>query len=331
MAAHPGQAAWLLVKKFGWAFHAKHVALPYSYPFYQYDWPTFLRFLVIGPWLLVPLGLVGLLFAAPTKERASYLIFASFVPLYAAAVAVFLISERYRLPLLVPLVIGSGAAIDWAIRARSKAAGAAVVFSVIAFAANYGTPHDDGRWDEGLRLADQYVVLGQFDEAEKWIAKLETTASHPGMAHHAVGLQFVESGQPARAMPHFERALEAGLPLPAEDWLRIGRIAAADLNAPPSAEPFFARAAAIAPANAAARLQHGANLIALGRFDDAARELAEAARLDPQSAAALAQLAYAEARLNRIDEARTHVRMALAIDPNEPMAGRLAQLILKKN
>ena len=70
MRAHPAAAAGLMARKFLWTFHAQHVALPYSYPFFQYDTPTWLRFYVIGPWLLIPLGLVGLVWAAPRARPA---------------------------------------------------------------------------------------------------------------------------------------------------------------------------------------------------------------------------------------------------------------------
>ncbi|MEO6223788.1 MAG: glycosyltransferase family 39 protein, partial [Vicinamibacterales bacterium] len=57
---NPGKAARLFLKKAAFVFHAQHVALPYSYPFFAYDAHTALRFYAVGPWLLIPLGLVGL-------------------------------------------------------------------------------------------------------------------------------------------------------------------------------------------------------------------------------------------------------------------------------
>jgi hypothetical protein len=68
--------------------------------------------LFVGPWLLVPLGLVGLLVAAPAA-RSGYVLWASFVPAYdALAVAVFYVSDRYQAPLLVALCVTGGAALD---------------------------------------------------------------------------------------------------------------------------------------------------------------------------------------------------------------------------
>ena len=112
MSAHPGEAAALMLKKLGFVFSAQHIALPHSYPFYAYDSNTALRYLVVGPWLLIPLGLVGLVWATPRVARRDFVVWAAFVPAYAVAVAAFFVAERYRLPLLIPLCVGAGAAID---------------------------------------------------------------------------------------------------------------------------------------------------------------------------------------------------------------------------
>src|SRR5207237_2739093 len=113
-------AAGLFVRKLYYVFHAQFIALPHSYPFYAYDERTLLRFLCVGPWLLIPLGLVGLIIGAH-GGRSGYLAWAAFVPAYGVAVAIFFIAERYRLPLLVALCVTSGGAIQEtlvAIRAR---------------------------------------------------------------------------------------------------------------------------------------------------------------------------------------------------------------------
>ena len=233
---HPGAAIKLFARKLGYVFNAQHIALPYSYPFYAYDAETMLRFYAVGPWLLVPLGLVGLVVAAPSTRssaaavqtskrtsrnvgrpfwagRAEYLIWASFVPCYAVSVALFLVAERYRLPLLVPLCIGAGAAVDAAIaaiaanRARILVA-PAVVFVILFALANWRHGLHDGRWEEGLRMAQRLVILGRYDEAEQWVARLEPQAPRPGMAHKGVGMQLLVVNQPDRAIAHLAKAHE---------------------------------------------------------------------------------------------------------------------------
>jgi len=215
----PWAALKLFAYKLGFAFHSQHIALPYSYPFYRFDARTILPLLAVGPWLLVPLGIVGLLFAAPSAERTSYVAWAAFVPAYGAAVALFFVAERYRLPLLVPLAIGAGAAMDAAARLITERRLRALVLPAICLAAlftavNWPTRLHDGRWEEGLRMAQRLVILGRYDEADDWVKRLEPGAPRRGMAHHGVGLQLLVANQHARALTHLVEAqkLDAGHP-----------------------------------------------------------------------------------------------------------------------
>ncbi len=214
IAAHPGNAAFLLIRKLGWTFHAQHIALPYSYPFYQYDFPTILRFMPVGPWLLIPLGIVGLIFSGPwtvDRGRWTYWVFVSFVPAYGAAVALFFMSERYRLPLLVPLTIGAGAAVDLFIRHvqekswRALAAPAAVT-AVLLVLVNVRATVDNGRWAEGLRMAGQLSLQGRYDESDAWVAKLEAKTIEPGWASLQIGKQLLIKNQPERALKLLEQS-----------------------------------------------------------------------------------------------------------------------------
>jgi tetratricopeptide (TPR) repeat protein len=391
MTAHPGDALALFVKKLYYTFNAAHVPLPHSYPFYAYDVPTALRFYIVGPWLLVPLGLVGLALGPRPRDRA-YLIWMAFVPAYAAAVALFFVAERYRLPLLVPLCAGAGAAIDRAIAAvqarrwsalATLAAGAAV----LAVFANWPVKLDEGRWLEGLRTAQQLVILQRYDEADRWAARLDASnPPRPGAGRYGVGAQLLVLNQPERALPyldashqvnpsdattdyalgqalfktgrareavaHLEHGFNGGIDLPQggydyaaalqatgdfpaavaairritpadsedpEAWLRLGRLAA-QAQAPDAGERFFRHAVQMRPDLAAARQQLGLNLVVLGRFDEAAGELAEASRLDPRDPDTLAHLAYCEYKIGRAADARAHALAALALNPADELA-----------
>jgi tetratricopeptide (TPR) repeat protein len=218
IADHPGDALGLFVRKLYYTFNAAHVPLPHSFPFYAYDARTALRIYAIGPWLLIPLGLAGLALGASgfsAERRSAYLIWASFTPAYAAAVALFFVAERYRLPLLVPLCAGAGAAIDAAMRLvesrrwRTLGMGAAGV-TLLALAANWRLGLDEGRWLEGLRNAQQLVILGRYDEADRWAAKLDAARpGHAGAGSYGVGAQLLVLNHPERALPYLESAHEA--------------------------------------------------------------------------------------------------------------------------
>ena len=344
MRQHPLATARLFARKVFFAFHAQHVALPHSYPFFAYDTGSVLRFFVIGPWLIVPLGLVGLVFAArgdPLRLKPGagsrsrdFLIWLAFVPGYAIGVAVFFVAERYRLPLFVPLSIGAGAAIDlfwraFSLRRLPRLMAPAATLAVLAVAVNWPLPFlNDGRWEEGLRTAQRLVITGEYDAADQWVERLERNAPRPGRAHHGVGMQLVLQDQPGRALPHLKKSLERGF-LSSDDvevWLRLGRLSART-EGPPAAEPLFRRAAQLAPDQAGARQQYGLNLVLLGRIEEARRELQEAVRYDPADADSLAYLTYCELELGRVADAREHLRAARALKPDDPFVRRLAAAI----
>ena len=233
---HPVDALALFARKIGYTFHAQHIALPHSYPFYAYDEKTALRFYPIGPWLLTPLGLVGLIAAAPRQRLAAYLVWVSFVPLYAMAVAAFFVAERYRLPLLPSLCAGAGGmlAMTWEhLKARRfvallPAAGAAVILGVLA---NSKLEANDGRWVEGLRLAQKLAMQRRYPDAETWAARLDAgSPPRPGAGSAGVGMQLLEQKEAARALPHLRRA-HAADPANAPLEFALGRASLAIGNA----------------------------------------------------------------------------------------------------
>jgi Flp pilus assembly protein TadD len=415
---HPLDAARLFAKKFAFTFHAVHLALPQSYAFFAYDTPGILRYLFVGPWLLAPLGIVGswLLLTGSTGSSGSSgsagsgfgvpgsgfdaAIWLSFVPCYAAAVALFFVADRYRLPLLVPLCVCAAGAVDFAIDAVRQShvrrlAGPAAALVALFVAVNWPTPGiDDNRWTDGLRTAERLVLTKRYDEAERQAAWLE--ANHPphagagqlGVAQqlmalndyeralpyltrahdadpnephadYALGQALLNLGRAPEAVPHLRHGFEGGIEIPnggedyaralvdtedlpgaatalrrirladtagADAWLRLGRLAM-EAKTPDVAVPFFARAAAMQPGDAATRQQYGLALLVLNHFADAARELGEAARLNPRDPDTLSRLAYCELKLGQLAEARRHVLAALAIDPKDPLASQLIGIL----
>ena len=211
MGAHPAAAGRLLLEKLGFVFSAQHIALPHSYPFYAYDSATALRYLVVGPWLLLPLGIVGLVFAAPRERRRDFVVWVAFVPAYAIAVAAFFVAERYRLPLLIPMCVGAGAAIDRALtllaeHRASRLIVPALTTGLLFAAVNW--PHDlqDGRWEEGLRMSERLIATGRLDEADAWAARSAPREPTPGATDYAIGAQLLAAHQTGAALPHLRHA-----------------------------------------------------------------------------------------------------------------------------
>jgi tetratricopeptide (TPR) repeat protein len=212
MREHPAAAARLLAKKMGLMFSAGYIWLNYSYPFFSRDAQTLLRLLIVGPWILIPLGLVGLVAAVPGTRRREYLVWASFVPLYGAAVAIFYVTDRYQLPVLVPLAAGAGAALDvFAQQMASKcwrSLGAAVTALVVLFLwANRPLRLDDGVAEERIRMAERLVTLGRYGEAEEWVTRAKRAHPYPGAVDFRIAQRLLAQDQTRAAIAHFEEAL----------------------------------------------------------------------------------------------------------------------------
>jgi tetratricopeptide (TPR) repeat protein len=208
----PLAAARLFARKLSLMFSAGYIWLNYSYPFFAYDERTLLRVLFVGPWMLIPLGLTGLVVAAPKAARLEYLIWGSFVPAYALAVAVFYVTDRYQLPLLIPLCAGAGAALDALVGAVSARRWTSVTVASAAVVAllvwvNRPLRLDDGVAEERTRMAERLVTLGRYEEAEHWAVRAEQASARPGVIHFRLGQQLLAHDQSAAAIAHFQTAL----------------------------------------------------------------------------------------------------------------------------
>jgi len=222
MREQPRAAAKLFAYKLSLAFSAGYIWLNYSYPFFAYDARTLLRVLVVGPWLLIPLGLVGLA-VAPNRRRLDYLIWASFIPAYALAIAVFYVTDRYQLPVLVPLCVSAGAALDFFVGAVSArrlavlAVATTVFFAVFAWV-NRPLRLDDGIAEERTRMAERMVTLGRYEEGEQWAARAAQVHPRPGAVHFRLAQWLLVHDQSAAAIAHFQKAIEFDPSQPIADY-----------------------------------------------------------------------------------------------------------------
>lgn len=289
----PADAARLLARKVAFTLNHAFLTLNYSYPFYR-DESFALRLLAVGPLILVPLGLVGLFtyWIRGEKPRAGYAVFAAVVPLLIVSIAIFFVAARYRVPLLVPLCVASGALLDAlarAARARRTAAVpmAAACVLAVGVIAGQDLKLDDARGEEETRMAVWLASNGRAREAEARLSRIRRDDPSLGVAHARVGQALAAAGRPDEALEHYEAAVKID----------------------PS-EP--------APRTALARLsgERGVALARQGRDADALRHLARAALLASGDAPAQLNLAVQLARMERYAEARAAADRALKIDPD---------------
>jgi Flp pilus assembly protein TadD/4-amino-4-deoxy-L-arabinose transferase-like glycosyltransferase len=366
----PVAAASLAGRKLAYTLSAVHLPLNDSYTFYAYDEGTLLLVLAGGAWILIPLGLAGLIIYAPRDRLRPYLVWTSFVPAYAVSVAVFFAADRYRLPLLVPMCVGTGAWIDgvwsrWLQEARPKpsrymlSVALALVFFILV---NWPLHLDDGRSEERTRMAEQSAAMGSRAEAEQWAAKAEAMSGEPSVVQFRVGRAFSQSHDPAAAVTYLQRAvtlapgrpeieyalgqalMDSGRPEEAIPHLRIAveqgvrtDLAGVDLVralvAVGDRDAAIRILSSIAPANAAdadSWLVLGELAVQLAAQDLQVRFFDRAVDANPSNATAHLNLAVALAQSGRLHEARTHAAEALRLQPDYEKAIRLLTALGEK-
>lgn len=209
--AEPGAALRLFLRKLAYVFNALDLSLNYSYAYYASDERTLLRVLFVGPGLLVPLGLLGLLAAPRRPPLPDFALWALFVPAYALSVATFFVASRYRMPLLLPLATTAGAgfvALVEAARSRTwpRLATLGAAAALLAAPAVWRFPLDDGRSAERTEMIVFLVDNRRDGEARALLARTEPVHLERAQLLYRVGAAYSERGDFAASLPLFERA-----------------------------------------------------------------------------------------------------------------------------
>lgn len=212
--------------------------------------------------------------------------------LFAATCIVIIMSSRYRLPLIPPLVVFAGGAILWLLdrlrdRRLRELAPAAAVLGLMAFLPHVRDHEPSHNLAEEWALtASSLQLLGRLDEAEAAV----------------------------------ERALRED-PGSALAWVQAGRIRAAEGNHS-GAEAAFLTAVRLAPDYQLARLGLALELRRKGNEEGALRELRRSLWLVADDPGTLAELSEVLLARGERKEAAEMLRRLLRIDPRNAAARR---------
>jgi Flp pilus assembly protein TadD len=226
-----------------------------------------------------------------------------------------------------------------------------VTFAILLALANRPLGLHDGRWEEGLRMAQRLVILGRYEEAETWVRRFEPRGPRPGATHYGVGAQLMLVNQPELALGHLQKAdaLTPGQPqveyalgqallktkraADAVPYLRRGFDAGIDLPlggydlavALHAAGDFAGAVDVIRRIQPAADVDDPEAWSRLGRLATRARapDVAEAyfrraVEIRPAQASTRQQLGLNLVVLNRCDEAVRELSEAARLDPRDP-------------
>jgi len=208
--SHPREELRLLARKTRYALSATFLTLNHSFPFFARDVRGPLTLLVVGPALIVPLGLVGLVIARP-RDRSGYWVWAAYAPLSVFSVVLFYVAARYRLPFQIALTVAAGGGAAWMIdrlreRAWRSAAVAMIATVALVLFVAWPTGLDDGRAEEQVRMGLFEIQNGGTSQGEAWIQRAVMRHGYPGVVHVRVGQLYESQNQFGAALDHYKQA-----------------------------------------------------------------------------------------------------------------------------
>ena len=212
MAQHPAPTMHLWIRKAALLVNHVNVPLNFSYAYYSREEPSILRVLIVGPWLLVPLGMAGLFLGSSRRSTRGFWVWASFVPVYGLSVIAFFVTSRYRMPLLIPLCCVAAAALTSGydrIRRRQWKTLAAPSVAIAAFGVLAGLPlgvSEGAELEQGRRVV-WLIEQGRIAEAREHAARIERSHSRPGLLHYRTGRALSGLNRFDDAIVHFQRSL----------------------------------------------------------------------------------------------------------------------------
>ncbi len=366
--AEPGRALALYVKKIALVWNRAEIPQIIDRARVGDEVPLFGRLPLLGPWLLLPLALLGLACGLPAR-RESEVVRVALVA-FTLATALFFVTERYRVQAVPLLAVAAGGGAAWLARAARRRAPrplalalAAVVVAVAAtdphwfgLAGRLGNP-----WVPPMNRALALIRAGA-DSSDVAQAFAEAAARGP-----EVGRVYANRGQWYRERGNLEAAaadLDRAIRLDPDDplaWTALGGLQAArgdtaagrsyaralalDPGHAPAAlglgqallrkrEPAVAvaplRIALAGPDSAAAHDALGVALIMTGNAEEGFFHLERAVELAPGRATIRLHLGLALAEAGRATEAAREIDAALAADPRH-RAARLAAALLARD
>ncbi len=291
----PTAAARLFAKKLLYVFNATDLPLNFSYAFYRDDENTLLKALVVGPWLLLPLGIAGFWLGRPSA--AAWWRWVGFIPVYAVSVAAFFVAGRYRLPILVACCVTSASALV-ALWDRFRAGGARPgVFALVPVAAlavltNLDLHLENGKGGERTEMLLYEIDTRQDESARQLLERTLREDRQPALVLFRAGQAYRERGDPAVAAPLLERGHRLAPDDPTIE-LSLGQ-ALFDSGRPADALPHLRAAVAAGAGGSVAAFDLARALSANGDPEGAVsalRRISSPAALDGASQLAVGRLA----------------------------------------
>jgi len=310
----------LLLRKTALFFNGYEVPQIESYDLSKKKFGS-LRFLFVNFWLLVSLGMVGMLYAL-RRWRTCFLLY-GFLISYSFSIILFFVTARYRVQIAPVLCLFSAFAVievfPASFRSLRLAFPAAALFGLLLLVtqpAIFALPEQDVIWREHIHQARRLSEAGRLEAALEEIN--QAVAIHPqrpgSYLHRAI--IYKNGGRIFQAIENYEKALKlspslAGVHYDLAQSFRQLRLYDAAIEE-------YKLTVQLDPVMAEAYNNMGITYRYMKRFDDAIGCFQKALEIDPHYIKALNNLGASQAETGRLERAIETFKRIIVINPEYP-------------
>jgi tetratricopeptide (TPR) repeat protein len=271
--------------------------------------------------VLIPLAWPGFILVFRNRHKQGYLLVAYAIA-YSLSVVAFFITARYRLPIVIPLILltayGWSHIRNWWVPKRWRLA-AVCGMVVLCFVSKWGVDSMPSEMnpDAYYSLATTMALQGDLDGAERYYEKAVQLNPEDASAWMNLGLYVYEAkGMLDQAEAHYRKAISVRLDY-APAYFNLARLAEARKQ-PEQAERLYLEAARIDPIMAAPYINLAVMALSRGDYTEARRFYKEANLRDPENAAALIGLGVTTFETEGFAPAMRFFDAARRLEPENP-------------
>jgi tetratricopeptide (TPR) repeat protein len=314
---HPGEEIRLLLKKTAMYFNGYEVPQIESWDIVRGKYST-LRLLFVNYWMILCLGLFGMIFSV--RQWRKYFLLYGYVFSYSFSIIVFFVTSRYRIQIAPVMCLFSGYALVTVFPRLLKrfrpAVGAVALFALmlaLTWPGLFALPKNDLEWTEHIHVARRLSLVGKYPEAIAEINK--AIALHPEAPESY--LQRAQIHKDARnyfkAIDDYSKALKLAPDLSYVRYDFAQTLRRVKMYGPAIEE--YQKAILLDPVKAEAYNNLGITYTEMGNLDKAIEYFKKVIALDETYIKAYSNLGAALAQKGEFDQAVEVLKKAISVNP----------------
>jgi tetratricopeptide (TPR) repeat protein len=316
--SHPADWVVLMGRKTAMFFNGYEIPQIESFAIARERY-AILRVMFVNAWMLIALGVTGMLFAVG-RWRKFFLLY-GYVFAFALSIILFFITSRYRVQIAPALALFAAwavvVALPDAITSLKRRIWPLALIALLVLATNpsiFALPEDEVRWREHTHESRRLSKIGKYDEA---VAEANAAIEvHPDYADSYINRALIEkdAGKRFEAVEDYARAVEINPNLSTVQYDFGQLLRSLKMNGP--AIEAYRRAVELNPLMLEAYNNLGITYQLEGRYEEAITQFERVIALDPQYIKAYNNLGASLAQSGQLDRAIDVLTRGIEMDPD---------------